>query len=188
MVDALLDLALDESKWMPAAMFVAAVLALAALARAARRGASGRARVLVALNVLFGGTIGVMAFGHLLAVAILHGRGALEGSPWILYPLGVLLIVPAVWLVAGADRVDAEAGTRLVALNGWLALGLIALGVTNLPLAVPAFLNVAYQMHRRPIAGRVILGVALAWYGALFAGAVAFLAHGGSFEEFRGMS
>ena len=190
MSERILQLLMDESKWLSAAMLLAASSTGAwALHLRGKRGWD-RGATLAAMNLFYGVMIGVMGMGHLLAVALAHGRGALAGSPWVLYPLGLVLAVPALALVLGAGRLAAGEerwSKRTAALDAWLATALVALGVHNLPLAAPAALNLAYQFHRRRVVGWSILTAAIAVDVALFAGSLVFLASGQSFEEFSGM-
>jgi hypothetical protein len=190
MTERLRELVLDESKWLTGAM-LASLLAVASWIRGrARTGALDRLAILGAMNRFYGCTIGVMGSGHLLAVAVAELRGTLRGSPWILYPLGLALAVPAWLLCFGVPRLAAgEEGSsrRSAALNAWLGTALLAFGLHNLPLAAPAALNLAYQFHRRRAVGVTILAVALLANLALFVGSLVFLASGRSFEEFSGM-
>jgi hypothetical protein len=74
-----------------------------------------------------------------------------------------------------------------MALNAWLAVTLVALGLPNLPLAVPGAVNIAYVRSSRQAVGWALAGLAAAIYLGLFAGSVVFLATGLSFEEFSGI-
>ena len=80
-----------------------------------------------------------------------------------------------------------EQGATALRLNTALALALLVLGLHNLPLAAPALLNIGYQLHARPAAGRVILGLAVLVNLGLFIGSVLFFASGQSFEQLSGM-
>jgi hypothetical protein len=68
-----------------------------------------------------------------------------------------------------------------------LSITLLGLGLHNLPLAAPGFLNIAYHLHSGRVVGRVIVGMAVVVSVALFIGSLVFLASGQSFEQFRGM-
>jgi hypothetical protein len=128
-----------------------------------------------------------MTVGHLLAVSVKFSEGTLKSSPWFLYALGVALTVPAWWLVLHSKKYvndEARFGRALASLNTGLGIGLVAVGLVNIPLAIPAALNVAYQFHRRPAIGRAIVGVAIVVNALLFAGGLVFLASGQTFEEF----
>lgn len=148
---------------------------------------ASRSRVLLAMNVFFGCVIGIMTAGHLLAITVKFSEGTLQSSPWFLYALGIGLTVPAWWLVLhGKKYVSDEArfGRVLVLLNAGLSVGLGAVGLVNIPLAIPAALNVAYQFHRGPTIGRTIVGLAIVVNVLLFVGGLVFMASGQTFEEF----
>ncbi len=188
------DFVLDESKWLAIAMLLS-IIAVVALALGRRRqDLPRRLRIMSAMNLFYGCVIGVMAVGHLWAVTIkvFQGSlaGSLAGSPWLLYALGVALAVPAGWLASIGARRSADenhAGRRSTALNLWLGIFLLALGIYNLPLAVPAALNVAYRFHTRRWVGSTLVAVTAAVYLALFVGSLIFFASGQSFEEFSGL-
>jgi hypothetical protein len=189
MLERFLDLVLDESKWFTAAMVASLASVLGWLRKAGERG-WGRLVILGALNRSYGCMIGVMGLGHCLAVSVAGLRGTLEGSPWLLLPLGLALAIPAWMLHSGAARLaagEARWSRRSLALNSWLALSLVALGPHNLPLAAPACLNVAYQLHTRRAVGLTILSVAITADLALLVGSLVFLASGQTFEQFSGM-
>ena len=148
---------------------------------------TSRARVLLAMNVFFGCVIGIMTIGHLLAVSVKFSEGTLQSSPWFLYPLGIGLTVPAWWLAlrsATYVRDEARFWRSLAWLNVGLGAGLVVVGLVNIPLAIPAALNVAYQFHRRAAVGRTIVGLAIAVNVLLLVGGLVFLASGQTFEEF----
>jgi hypothetical protein len=185
---AILDAVLDEGKWLFGAMLFAGLAVLVTHSRVLRM--SGRREVMRALNVFYGCMIGTMGLGHLAAVTVRMAQGTLQGSPVMLYPLGLALALPAWWLAIRAKRyvlVEERYGKRLVVLNAWLALFLVGLGLHNFPLAAPAMLNVAYQFHTRRVLGWTIVTVAVAANIALFAGSLVFMATGLSFEQFQGM-
>src|SRR5512145_3192562 len=98
MPERLLEILLDESKWLTASMLSALLASLAWLRRCSRAGPLDRAAARGAMNRFYGCMIGVMASGHLLAVTLAGVRGTLRGSPWLLVPLGLVLAVPA-WLL-----------------------------------------------------------------------------------------
>jgi len=65
-----------------------------------------------------------------------------------------------------------------------MAITLLALGLHNLPLAAPAFLNISYHLHSGRVVGWAIVGMAVVVNVGLFIGSVIFLASGQSFEQF----
>ena len=190
MIERLAALVVDESKWLTVSMGLALLAVVVLLWRRRAADVPARRRILAAMNLFFGVTIGTMAFGHLLAVTTKLARGTLAGSVPLLYLIGVALAVPSWWLAWHARTLLAAGGggsRRTLLLNGWLALTLLALGVPNLPLAAPGLLNVGYQLHSRRWIGRAIVAVALLVQVGLFVGSLIFLASGRSFEEFRNL-
>ncbi len=186
----LIALIVDEGKWLTASMGLAMVAVTILLYRHRHSDFPTRRRVLAAMNLFFGVTIGSMAFGHLLAVTAKLATGVLQGSRPKFYLIGVVLAVPAWWLIYHTRRMLAaadEQGRMTLALNTWLALTLLALGVHNLPLAAPAFFNIGYHLHSRRAVGWAIVGAAVAVNVGLFIGSLIFLASGQSFEQFRGI-
>lgn len=188
-MDRITEWILDESKWLALSMVLAGAVVLATFLRHSPR-PSRRLAVVRAMNVFYGCTIGTMACGHLLAVTVEASRGTLEGSPALLYALGIALATPSWWLVLHAARLagdDERTRRRTVAINLWLGATLIALGVHNAPLAVPAALNVAYRLHSRPVVGRALVTAIVAANLLLFVGSLVFFASGQSFEQFSDM-
>jgi hypothetical protein len=190
MREAIITAVLNEGAWLTWSMGLGFLLVLALIARL--RGAFGdRVAVLRAMNLFYGTMIGTMGSGHLLAVTIKVVQGTLVPSPWLMYPLGLVLAIPGWWLAARAWRLGDAADrfeSRALALNTWLMVALLVLGLPNLPLAAPALLNLAYQQYgRRRFVGWTIAGVALAANLALFVGSLVFWASGQTFEQFRGM-
>jgi hypothetical protein len=78
-------------------------------------------------------------------------------------------------------------GRTTLLLNGWIALTLLVLGIHNLPIAAPAFINIGYHLHSRKVVGWAILSIAVLLNVGLFIGSVIFLLSGQSFEQFSGM-
>jgi hypothetical protein len=190
MIDQLVALIVDESKWLTASMGFALLAVAILLCRRRHSELPARLRILAAMNLFFGVTIGTMAFGHLLAVTTRLGLGTLEGSVVVFYLIGVALALPSWWLIRHTRRVlspDDEHGQATLALNAWLAITLLALGVHNLPLAAPAFFNIGYHLHSRRVVGWVIVSMAIVVNVVLFIGSLIFLASGQSFEQFRGI-
>jgi hypothetical protein len=187
MIDQIAALIVDEGKWLPVSMAVALVAVAVLLSR--HPDAPVRTRVLAAMSLFFAVTIGMMAFGHLLAVTTKLALGTLRGPTALLYLIGVALSVPSWWLAhhtrIGLGSGDVHGRTTL-ALNGWLAVTLLALGVHNVPLAVPGLLNIGYQLHSGRW-GWAIAGVSVIVNAGLFVGSLIFMASGQSFEQFSGM-
>jgi hypothetical protein len=189
LIERILDLVVDESKWLTASMAIALV-AVAALYGRSSESLAVRQRILAAMNLFFGVTLGTMAFGHLLAVTTKLARGTLEGSIPLFYAIGIVLLVPSWSLVRHARRLfdsSESPGRTTLILNAWLAATLLLLGPHNLPLAAPGFLNAGYQLHSNRIAGWAIVSLALLVNVGLFVGSLIFLASGQSFEQFRGI-
>jgi hypothetical protein len=188
-INQLVALILDERMWLPASMGFAVLVVSTLLHRNRQSGFPARRRVLAAMNLFFGVTIGTMSCGHLLAVTAKLALGTLEGSVLVLYAIGTALAVPSLWLIhhaAGVLASDEHGRTTLVP-NAWLAITLLALGVHNLPMAAPAFLNIAYQLHSRRTVGWAIVSMAVVVNVGLFVGSLIFLTSGQTFEEFRGI-
>jgi hypothetical protein len=140
-VETILKLLLDEGKWLFASMLLSAVVVIW-VTRRHRRVLSSRGQILLAMNLFWGCTIAMMAFGHLFGVTIKFAQGTLRGSWMLLYLLGIVLAVPAWWLVARAAhyvREEKRFANKLAMINGWLGITLLALGLPNLPLAVPPY-------------------------------------------------
>jgi hypothetical protein len=182
-------LIVDESKWLTVAMGIAMLTVTLLLYGHSHSDIPGRRRVLAAMNLFFGVTIGIMAFGHLLAVTVKLGLGTLQGTIAVFYMIGAALAVPSWWLIhhTRATLASDDQGRATLALNAWLAITLLALGIQNLPLAAPGVLNIGYQLHSRRAVGTAIVGLAVVFNVALFIGSLIFLASGQSFEQFRGI-
>lgn len=190
MIDQIVALVVDESKWLAASMGCALLAVTILLYRYRHSGLPVRRQVLAAMNLFFGVVIGMMAFGHLLAVTTKLALEMLEGSVLWFYVIGVALAVPSLLLVRHTRAVlasDDEHGRRTLILNTWLAITLLALGVYNVPLAAPAFFNIGYHLHSRRLVGWVIVSLAIFVNVGLFIGSLIFFASGQSFEEFRGL-
>jgi len=183
-------LIVDESKWLPVAMGLALLVVAIMLYRYRQSGLPVRRLVLAAMNLFFGVMIGTMAFGHLLAVSVKLALGTLQGSIPFFYMIGTALAVPCLLLINHTRRIlepNEDHGRRTVALNAWLAITLLVLGIHNLPLATPAFFNIGYHLHSRRVVGWAIVSVAVVVNVGLFIGSLIFLASGQSFEQFSGM-
>ncbi len=189
MINQLVALIVDESKWLTASMGFAFFALTVLLYRYRHSDLPARRRTLAAMNLFFGVTIGTMAFGHLLAVTTKLALGTLEGSILVFYVIGIVLAVPSWWLIHHARGVlasDEDHGRTTPVLNAWVAITLLALGVHNLPLAAPAFLNIGYHLHSRRVVGWAIVSMAVVVNVGLFVGSLIFLASGQSFEQFSG--
>jgi hypothetical protein len=190
MLDPLVALIVDESKWLTASMGTALLAVTVLLHRHRHAGRPGRRRVLAAMNLFFGVTIGAMAFGHLLAVTTKFAAGTLEGSVPVFFLIGIALAVPSWWLIHHAWRVltpDGGHGRATLWLNAWLAITLLGLGIPNLPLAAPGLLNIWYQLHSGRVVGWAIVTLAVVVNLGLFIGSLIFMASGQGFEKVRGI-
>ncbi len=190
MIERILELVLNESKWPTTAMLLSFIAVLILLIRQRGQSVPYRLKILAALNLFYGGMIGNMSFGHLLAVTIKVAQGSLAGSLWILYPLGLALAIPAWWLVLRVGQFVKEEEREkkgIVALNAWLGISLLAFGFHNWPLAAPAAWNIAYQFHSRRVVGWAIVSVAIIATLVLFTGSLVFFISGQSFEQFKGL-
>ncbi len=114
--------------------------------------------------------------------------GTLEGPIPLFYAIGIALAVPYWWIIHHTRRilVSDDKRTTLV-LNVWLAATLLALGIHNLPLAAPGFLNIGYQLHSHRAVGWAIVSIAVVVNVGLFVGSLIFLMSGQSFEQFSGI-
>jgi len=189
MREAIVTAVLNEGAWLTWSMGLAFLLVLGLIFQ--RRSAlSDRGDVLGIMNLFYGSMLGTMGFGHLLAVTIKSLQGTLEPSLWLMYVLGLVLAVPGWWLAASARRPVAgdRIERRMFALNVWLVVALLVLGLQNAPLAAPGLLNIAFrQFGKQRLVAWTIAGVALAANLALFVGSLVFWASGQTFEQFRGM-
>lgn len=188
MIEQFLALIVDEGKWLPVSMGLALLCVAIMVYRHVDLPA--RSRITAAMNLFFGVMIGTMAFGHLLAVTTKLVRGTLAGPTPLFYAIGIALAVPSWTLIRHARLLfvseNARGRTTLI-LNAWLALTLLALGLHNVPLAIPGFFNIGYQLHSRRVVGWVIVSLALIVNLGLFIGALVFMASGQSFEQFSGI-
>lgn len=188
MIDQIAELIIDEGKWLTASMSFALLILAILLYRQRHRGLSLERRILAAMNMFFGITIGTMAFGHLLAVTTKLLLGTLHGSFFLFYGIGIALAVPSWWLIhLTIGMAEDEQRRRSIKLNSWIAITLMALGVHNLPLAMPAVFNICYHLHTRRALGWAIVGFAAIINIGLYIGSLIFLASGQSFEQFRGI-
>jgi hypothetical protein len=190
MLERLSALVVDEGKWLPVSI---AVAALVAWWRLQPRGAGTplRGRIEAALTLFFAVMIGTMAFGHLAAVTTKLALGTLRGSLVAFYGIGAALAAPSWWLAihgaGGASPPTAAHAATAARLTGWLVVTLLALGLHNLPLAAPGLFSLAYRVHTRPAVGWAIVSLSLVATVGLFIGSLVFLASGQTFEQFRGL-
>jgi hypothetical protein len=174
-------LVLQESNWLLLSMVLSAGIVAASRLRSIVHAVPG-SDIVRMLNLFYGSLIGIMAIGHLSAVSIKMANGTLRGSVPVLYAIGLALFIPAWWLVFNITRYVRDLDRyrqAIISLNVALGVVLLAIGLPNIPLALPAFINVGYQLHHRR--GLVVVNVVL--YSALFLGGAAFFASGKTFEE-----
>jgi hypothetical protein len=142
----MLELVMTEMLWFPTAIVAGGIAAILLFARQSARGVDRRLRIARAMSLWYGCVIGIMASGHLLVVTLRAIDGSLsQGVRWFLYPLGLVLAIPACFLVA---TVRDASPRRMVLCNAWLMLTLIPMG-PSATLAVPAVLNLVYLLGRR---------------------------------------
>ena len=179
MSDGIAALIVGEGNWLPIAMALALATAGVQWMRHSRFAV--RDRVMEAMNLFVGVTLLVMGIGHLLAVTVKLLQDTLNGSPALLYTIGVAIVVPAALIVFNANR------ARAAAFNGAMAATLVVLGLINIPLAIPALLNIAYRRHTRARTGVAIVVAFVLWNVGLFTLGLVFMLSGArTFEEFRG--
>lgn len=189
-MDQITSLIVDESKWLTASMVIAFIAVVILILRHRTSSLAEPRFVMAIMNLFFGVTILTMAVGHLLAVTTKFGLGTLRGPVLLLYTIGVALFVPSVLLVVHTKRIlaaDENHRRTTLLLHAWLATTLLVLGLHNLPLAAPALLNIAYQLHSRRVVGWTIVSVAVVVNIGLLIGSIVFFMSGQSFEEFSGI-
>jgi hypothetical protein len=190
MIDRLAALIVHEANWLPVSMGLALLAVILMLSRRRQSDLPRRRLIIAAMNLFFGVTIGTMVCGHFLAVTTRFALGTLGGSVLRLYAIGIALAVPSWWLIhhaTGLFSSNGDRSRRTVVLNVWLGATLLALGLPNIPLAVPAFLNIGYQLHARRVVGWAIVSLAVVLNVGLFIGGLIFMASGQTFEQFSGM-
>ncbi len=190
MINHLVALIVDESKWLTASMCLALLAVAGLLYRHRNLCLPVRRRLLAAMCLFFGVVIGTMAFSHLLALTTKLVSDTLEGSVLLFYLIGTALAVPSWWLIHHTRAMlasDDDHGRMTIGLNAWLVVTLLAFGIHNLPLAAPGLLNIGYHVHSGRGLGWAIVGLAIIVNAALFVGSLVFLASGQSFEQFRGI-
>jgi hypothetical protein len=190
MTDRVLDLIVDESKWLTFSLALACLAVVMMLARSRQRPRPWADSIGVAMSLFFAVTIGTMAAGHLLAVTVKLAMGTLDGGVLRFYLIGAALAVPSWSLLAHVSRLairGAATNRTTVALNVWVAGTLLAMGLHNLPLAAPGLINMIYLRQPRPMLGWALVGLSVVVNLGLLAGSLVFLASGQSFEQFRGI-
>lgn len=176
-MDRLAAFIVGEGNWLPLAMTIAGAATLISWHR--RSSASTRARIQGAMNLFVGVTLLVMGIGHLLAVTAKLIDGSLTMAVPLLYGIGVAIVTPAGCLVRYAHT------SRAFVMNAWMAVTLVALGLINIPLAIPAVLNMAYSRHSRRGVATAILAATIFVHLGLFAGGMLFMLSGAAtFDDF----
>ena len=163
MTETLVELVLEEGKWLATAMFLSFIAVVLQLGRKRAERLARRQVILGAMNLFYGCMIGIMAFGHLLAVTVKLAQGTLASSLWILYPLGLALAIPSWWLALGIGLHNLGEG---------LSIG-VALSVGDA--ALGSLLIVGFTVHNltegvaivAPVARRNITLLMLAGWAAL---------------------
>jgi hypothetical protein len=181
---------LDESKWLTTSLVIALLSISILLYKYRNSKNNSRHRVIAAMNLFYGITIGTMAFGHLLAVTIKLMLGTLEGSVTLFYLIGGALAVPSWWLIfVSLDCFTSiDYNKRLIIiLNAWLSVTLLILGLHNLPLTLQAFFNIGYNMQARKETGWTIIALSVIVNLVLLVGSLIFFVSGQSFEQFDGI-
>src|SRR5688572_1954982 len=126
----IVEFLLDDRRWLFTSMLLSTIVVVVSPGRRRVHGLPARLEILWAMNLFYGCMIGTMALGHLTAVTVKTAQGTLEGSLWILYPLGLALAIPAWWLAFRAERYvtrEDRFSQRIVALNSWLGVCLVGL-------------------------------------------------------------
>ncbi len=184
-----IDYLIDESKWFTVSVCLSFVVSVSFMLRPGH--SFWGIRVPVAMNLITGITIGFMGFGHLMAVGYKHLTRTLQGSPLLLYTIGISLVTPSFWLVfhgINTLKKGLEDKKKSVGLNLWTIVALLVLGIPNIPLAFPAILNVFYNLSKGRHLKMIILVLFCIVFLGLLIGSVSFFMSGQTFEQFRGLN
>ena len=102
----------SENKWLPVAMSAAVVSVAVLMARQRGSGLPTTRLVMAAMNLFAGVMLATMGVGHVLAVTTKLFLGTLAGSPLVLYPIGVAVLVPSCLVIAHTRAIlgNADAG------------------------------------------------------------------------------
>jgi hypothetical protein len=190
MENSILNLLLDESKWLAFSLCLAFVCV--SIIGYAKRDSSicFRYKTIVMMNLMFGITIGIMSFGHLFSVTTKLILGTLEGSIFLLYLIGIILAVPSWWLIYQIlSKLNLAINNKtIVILNSWTTISLLVLGFINIPLAIPGILNVGYCFNKHRRLDYIIVGLTIIIYLFLLVGSIIFFISGKSFEQVQGIN
>jgi hypothetical protein len=150
----MIDYVKNETLWFPTAIVIASVVTAILVAR--------RATTARALSVFYGCTIGVMGSGHVIAVTIRALDGTLsDGLRWFLYPLGLVIAVPA-WLLVASTTIR-----RMTILHAILIVVFVAQG-PSATLAIPAVMNLIYLHVAKPAVRVAMVALSAVLYTGLF--------------------
>ncbi len=149
----MLSVLLNEDLWFPTSVVIGLMTTVVFISSKRAAVPAISTRFMCGLNLFYGVLIGIMGFGHLLAVTIHLAQRTLPATTnlWFVYPLGIGLALPAWGLVAtvqGLTRGERAARTRAIGLNVWLGLVLL---VPAGPMAGPAVLNIAMLARTRTV-------------------------------------
>lgn len=189
-MDIFIEFIVDEGKWLTVSLGLALIFVLIVHLKKRKTQLNSQKRYLLALlNLCFAIIIGFMAFGHLLAVTVKLFMETLEGSTALFYLIGIALAIPSWWLISYSILMlkPGHSTKKYLPLNLWLAVTLLVLGPYNFPLAVPGFLNIAYDLNKSKKIGWLIIILIICTYTALFIGSLIFFISGQSFEQFKGI-
>ncbi len=146
-----LNVVLIEDLWFPMAAVIALIAVAGLILRYRSTGISTTTKLACGMNLFYGVLIGIMGFGHLLAVTIKTIMSTLPATTgqWFVVPLGFALAIPAWWLVGSVKELSQNrrgVWHRAIALNA--CLGALLLPLAG-PLAAPAAANVILLVWKR---------------------------------------